>query len=150
MVRMVYTLPIDVALTVATGGSFGAAKYGAAKYGGKTLKGTLSNVEARKWYLVQERMIPKMINRSASLKRQAKQVFKLRNKARTRARELMADRDLARQLDQIDPNLSWREIIEKTKSKGFKGDDIYKEIINSSQRSRTGVNEKLGVNRWLK
>lgn len=88
--------------------------------------------KAREWYLAQEKMIPKMINRSASLRRQVKQAFKLRNEDRIRARELMADRDLAMQLDQIDPNLSGRE------------------IINSSQRYRMGVNEKLGVNRWLK
>ena len=111
----------------------------------KTQKYSLSNVEARKWYLEQEAKIPDMIDSSLSLEEQAKQAFNLRNKFRTEARELMADRATAESLYKTDPNWSWEKIIQKQVEKGLSGDDIYKEIIASSQRLRDAVNKSLGV-----
>ena len=37
------------------------------------------------------------------------------------------------------------EIVEKYRNRGLEGDDIYKGIIESSQRSRQSVNDKLGI-----
>ena len=111
----------------------------------ETQKYSLSNVEARKWYLEQEAKIPGMIDSSLSLEEQAKQAFNLRNKFRTEARELMADRATAESLYKTDPNWSWEKIVQKQVEKGLSGDDIYKEIIASSQRSRDAVNKSLGV-----
>ena len=111
----------------------------------ETQKYSLSNVEARKWYLEQEAKIPDMIDSSLSLEEQAKQAFNLRNKFRTEARELMADRATAESLYKTDPNWSWEKIVQKQVEKGLSGDDIYKEIIASSQRSRDAVNKSLGV-----
>ncbi|WP_204678151.1 hypothetical protein, partial [Fusobacterium nucleatum] len=111
----------------------------------ETKKYSLSNVEARKWYLEQEAKIPGMIDSSLSLEEQAKQAFNLRNKFRTEARELMADRATAESLYKTDPNWSWEKIVQKQVEKGLSGDDIYKEIIASSQRSRDAVNKSLGV-----
>ena len=85
---------------------------------------SLSNVEARKWYLEQEAKIPDMIDKSLSLEEQAKQAFNLLNQFRTQARELMADRATAESLYKTDPNLTWEEIIRKQRKKGLKGDDI--------------------------
>lgn len=67
------------------------------------------------------------------------------NEARTTARELMSDRNLAAELTKSNPNLSWDKIVEKADGKGFEGGDVFREIISSSQRSRTGVNQKLGL-----
>ena len=111
----------------------------------ETQKYSLSNVEARKWYLEQETKIPGMIDSSLSLEEQAKQAFNLRNKFRTEARELMADRATAESLYKTDPNWSWEKIVQKQVEKGLSGDDIYKEIIASSQRSRDAINKSLGV-----
>ena len=108
-------------------------------------KYSLSNVEARKWYLEQEAKIPDMIDSSLSLEEQAKQAFNLRNNFRTEARELMVDRATAESLYKTDPNWSWEKIVQKQVEKGLSGDDIYKEIIASSQRSREAVNKSLGV-----
>lgn len=58
----------------------------------------------------------------------------------------MSDRKLADELNANERNMTWEEIVEKTKNKGFEGDDVYEEIINSSQRSRKSVNDKLGIN----
>ena len=107
--------------------------------------GSLDNVEARKWYLEQERKIPEQIDRSLPLEEQAKQAFDLRNQYRTRARELMSDRVLAEQLEKLEPNLTWEQIMQKQMDKGLSGDDIYQAIIESSQRSRKSVNKELGL-----
>ena len=108
-------------------------------------KYSLSNVESRKWYLEQEKKIPDMINKNLSLEKQAKQAFNLRNQFRTQARELMADRELAESLYKTERNKTWKEIVQKQVDNGYVGDDIYKEIIASSQRSRTAVNKSLGL-----
>ena len=107
--------------------------------------GTLSNIDARKWYLEQEAKIPDLIHDSLPLEQQARQAFELRNQYRTQARELMSDRQLAESLYVTDPNLTWEQIIQKQIDKGLSGDDIYKAIIESSQRSRTSVNQLLGL-----
>ncbi len=107
--------------------------------------GTLSNVDARKWYLEQEAKIPDLIDDSLPLEQQARQAFDLRNQYRTQARELMSDRQLAESLYATDPNLTWEQIIQKQIDKGLSGDDIYKAIIESSQHSRTSVNQSLGL-----
>ena len=113
----------------------------------RSVKGSkgLSNVEARKWYLEQEKRIADMIDKNLSIEEQAKQAFDLRNQFRTQARELMADRKLAESLYKTDPNRTWEEIVQRQIDKGLTGDDIYKEIIDSSQRSRKTVNKSLGL-----
>ena len=79
-----------------------------------TLKpGTLSNIEARQWYLKQESRIPGLIDRNLSLEEQAKQAVNLRNQFRTQTRKLMADRELAASLNKTDPNMTWEQVIEK-------------------------------------
>ncbi len=113
--------------------------------------GTLSNIDARAWYLQNEANITSLIDRTLPVKEQAKQAFNLRNKFRTKARDLMADRKKAVELSSTDPNLTWEQIMDKTKTKLEKkgidatDDNIYKEIIESSQRSRPSVNKKLGL-----
>lgn len=86
-----------------------------------------------------------MIDKNLSLEQQAKQAFSLRNQFRTRARELMSDRELAASLNKTDPNLTWEQVVKKYSDKGHTGDSLYQEIINFSQRSRTSVNESLGL-----
>ena len=107
--------------------------------------GSLSNIESRKWYLEREQTIPNLIDKNLPLAQQAKQAFELRNKFRTRARELMADRQLAEQLNRTEPNLTWDQMVNKQIEKGYSGDEIYKAIIESSQRSRKSINQILGL-----
>lgn len=114
---------------------------------GVSKAGSLSNLEARTWYLEQESKIPSMIDKNLSLEQQARQVVDLRNQFRTQARELMADRELAASLYKTDPNLTWEQVVQKYSDKGFSGDALYQEIVNAAQRSRTSVNESLGIKR---
>ena len=122
------------------------------EYGAEPQPGTLSNIEARQWYLEQEAEILNRLDRSAPLKYQAQQAFNLRNQYRTKARELMIDRLLADQLTREESNLTWEEINSRAVRKlGLNGianptnDQVYQEIINSSQRSRKSVNDQLGI-----
>ncbi|WP_052675829.1 contractile injection system protein, VgrG/Pvc8 family [Paenibacillus sp. IHBB 10380] len=108
-------------------------------------KHSLSDVEARQWYLRQERSIPSLIDSNLQLEKQARQAFDLRNKYRTEARELMSDLEGANELFWKEPNKSWNEIIDIAKKKGYSGDEIYNYILGSSQRSRKSVNQKLGL-----
>ncbi|OUI85607.1 hypothetical protein HK11_02000 [Acetobacter sp. DmW_043] len=61
------------------------------------------------------------------------------------ARDIMSDRETAEKITRENPNLTWEEIYTKTEKKGYTGNDIYREIIQSSQRSRSSVNQKLGL-----
>ena len=79
------------------------------------------------------------------MEEQAKQAFDLRNQFRTQARLLMADTEKADKFFREEPNLTWEQILKKASDKGFTGDDIYHYIIDSSQRSRSSVNEELGL-----
>jgi hypothetical protein len=108
-------------------------------------KGSLSDVKARKWYINQEKKIAGQINKNLSIEEQAKQAFNLRNEYRTQARELMSDRELAKSLNETNPNPTWEQIMQKQVDRGLSGDDIYKAIIESSQRSRPSVNKSLGL-----
>ncbi|HEY8401946.1 MAG TPA: hypothetical protein VIK89_11825, partial [Cytophagaceae bacterium] len=108
--------------------------------------GTLSDLDTRKWYLEQESKISELIDKSQTLEEQARQAFELRNKFRTKARELMADREKAAKLMKEEPNMTWEQILEKYKSQGYEGDALYNKIITSSQKSRKSVNDSLGLN----
>lgn len=57
----------------------------------------------------------------------------------------MANREAAEKLYKTDPNRTWKEIVQRQVDKGLTGDDIYRAIIQSSQRSRSSVNKSLGL-----
>jgi hypothetical protein len=121
-------------------------------YGENPVRGTLSNVDARKWYLQQEGNIPNLLDTSQPLGSQAKQAFDLRNQFRTDARVRMQDRITADRLVREETNLTFDNLLIKTENKlvnkGFdspSSDQVFQEIINSSQRSRQSVNKRLGL-----
>ena len=107
--------------------------------------GTQENRDVRLWYLEGEARIPELIDDTMPLKIQAKQAVKLRNHVRTLSRELMRDRALAKRLNSTDRNLSWWRVYRKYYNRGFRGDDLYREIIKSAQRSRDAVNRYLDI-----
>ncbi len=57
----------------------------------------------------------------------------------------MADRVEAESLAKTNPNLTWEQTVQKYSDKGFNGDELWQEIINASQRSRSSVNKSLGL-----
>jgi len=106
---------------------------------------SLTDREARAWYLSKEAEIPTRINSSASLEEQAKQAFDMRNDLRSTARELMSNRTLADSLSKTDPNRTWSEIVNKYSGQGLSGDELWSKIIEKSQSSRASVNNGLGM-----
>ena len=107
----------------------------------------MSNVEARKWYHAQEDRIPDLIDKNAPLDTQARQAFELRNEFRTAARDAMKDRAAAEKLMKTDPNLTWDQLIARKRAKGLTDDAIFKDVVESASRSRTSVDDALGIKR---
>ena len=75
----------------------------------------------------------------------AKQAFNLRNEYRIEAENMMTNRAKAVKLNAQEQNLMWEEIVKKQTDKGPIGDDIYRAITESFQRSRKSVNQKYGL-----
>jgi RHS repeat-associated protein len=109
--------------------------------------GTLSDVEARTWYHKQLDDIPKKIPESLSSEQQARLQIELRNKAKREARDLMADRAKAAELDRSDPIRPVDYYIEKGRAKGLDGEELWNYLKDSSQRSRESVDKSLGLER---
>lgn len=108
--------------------------------------GTLNNAQTREWYLYYEAKIPESIDKTASLAEQARQAYQLRNWLRITSRELMADRELALQLAQTEPNLTLEQVRQNQIEKGLSCDDLtWEGVIRDSTRSRASVNEQLGI-----
>ena len=112
--------------------------------------GSLNNKLVRCWYKREESKINDIVNCCRNKQQQARLAHKLRNEARIRARLLMSDRDEAKALytginsptNKAEPMLTWKQTVQKAKSKGLQGDAIYDYIIGSSQRSRKEIDAK--------
>ncbi|PKA03460.1 hypothetical protein CH375_16845, partial [Leptospira ellisii] len=109
-----------------------------------TKPGTLSDKEARAWYLANEATIPELVDKTLPLQSQAKQAFELRNEFRSLSRDLMSDRVKAAELAANEKNLTWVQVVDKYKNMNLQGDQLWRAIIESSQRSRSSVNSGLG------
>ena len=58
----------------------------------------------------------------------------------------MEDRELAEYLNANEPNPTFEALVERQRTKkGLTGDAIYEAIIASATRSRSSVNEALGI-----
>jgi len=105
-----------------------------------------NNIEVRKFYLNQLSKIPNQIDASLPLREQAIQAFNLRNAVKIEARSAMTDQEAAILLNRTDPIPTIQDIVRKVyKEKGLIGDDLWKNILESSTRSRSSINQKLGV-----
>jgi hypothetical protein len=114
--------------------------------GTATKRGTLSTLDARKWYLKKETEILERIDPNLPLRERAMKAFEVRNQIRTKARDLMKDRTEAARLMREEPNMSLSDIVRhKYQNKGLTGDDLWKDILDSSRKSRTSLNKSLGL-----
>ena len=110
------------------------------------MRGKMSNVDVRKWYIAHNKQIPDLIDRTLPLIDQAKQACELRNKFKKQARELMADQEARKQLDIDDPILSFEELVaKKMKDKKISRKKAIEDIIKTSTKTRKSVNDALGV-----
>ena len=112
------------------------------------LNGMLGNGEVRQWYKHMDEQIPDSLDAKETLENQARKAHELRNKYRTRARDLMRDQATRKQLDKKHPNLTFEQLVEKKKSKyGLEGDAAYQDIVRSSTTTNKEYDEKAGIRR---
>lgn len=76
----------------------------------------------------------------------AKKAFKERNYIRQKARDSMLNRAWAEQLQLVEKNLSWEDLI-KLRMKKYNNDmeKVYQSIIDTAQTSRAGVDHMYGL-----
>ncbi|MCP4400511.1 MAG: hypothetical protein GY801_24810, partial [bacterium] len=90
---------------------------------------TLDGISTRKWYRQQLDAIPGQIDRTLSLRNQARQAFELRNKARIDGRALMSNRAKALEWDVTDPIRTWQGQIKfAVEERGKSGSEIWEYI----------------------
>ncbi len=111
----------------------------------KELIGKLDNLEVRIWYNKRDKNIINEIDKSLSIKEQAKQAHFLRNKYRAQARKLMADRMLAEKLSINNTNLPFEYYENKYLNQGYNDNELYEKIIAASTRTNKRVNVALGI-----
>lgn len=111
--------------------------------------GSLSDEEARDVYahgeLRMRELNDQLIKQGLSAEERAKIMFDQRNSLRSWVRDLMRDRAEAADITAKNPNLTWAEIVAQRRARGLEGDALYDSIIESSTRSRTSVNDALGI-----
>lgn len=107
---------------------------------------SLSERDARAWYIEHDKKIPEMIDRSKSIEEQARQACDLRNKHRTQARDLMENQEIRKELDRTDPNKSFEELIEdKMNRKGLSYEEAIEDILKTATKTRKSVDERYGL-----
>ena len=68
-----------------------------------------------------------------------------RNRLKQQARDLMADRKAAAQLNIDHPINNFDFYCRKYSAQGFSGDALYQRIIQGSKTPNAGVNQKFGI-----
>lgn len=102
----------------------------------------MTNSEARLWY----NMRLGSINTKVPLTEEsAKLVVAERNAVKQTARLLMRDRQAANKLDETDPIRDFEFYKKKYSDQGYKGEDLWKIIIEKGKTANAAVNQKYGI-----
>ncbi|RDU60631.1 hypothetical protein CQA53_10755 [Helicobacter didelphidarum] len=114
-------------------------------------KRSMDNDLARDWYNAEIEKMKILKDRILTLEERARFCFNFRNQARTATRENMKDTKKVIELNTKKPNTSWEKLIEDIKQKKglTKMEDIYQEIIESSQRTNPEVNSQYGSSKII-
>ena len=93
--------------------------------------------------------IEKQIKNIKKLEEKAKKAFALRNEYRTAARQYMKDREWANYLEEVEGNMTWDEILNRTlkKEKINNMEEAYEYIIKTSQKGRDGIDVLFKINK---
>jgi hypothetical protein len=115
-----------------------------------------SNAEIRQWYNDQVSNIPRLnlqwVEEGLTAQERAKKAYLIRHQARIDARSMMQNQEEVTALQKRDmekygnpdgPNFEY--LVEKNRTAGLVGDEIYEAIVDSSKRTNRQYNEKLGV-----
>ena len=110
---------------------------------------SLTMYQTRIWYKWRETKIPGLMKDGDSLEileANARKAFEERNFIRQKARDCMLNRAWAEQLQLKEGNLGWNELLEIRQLKYDNNmKTVYQSIIESSQKSRPGVDHMYGL-----
>jgi len=110
--------------------------------GGLPGRSSLTNAQARQWYVDNVKAIGDQIDTSLPLRRQALQAFRRRIEIRQMARDLMSDRALA---DSLPPMRTLQDIVKRKYDRGLVGDDLWCDVLRSAQTPDPNVNALFGI-----
>ena len=106
----------------------------------------LSNREVRKKYIEAVSNIKNNIYSSLPMEEKAKMAFEARNRIRTQARNMMADKETRKLLDSERPNKTFEELIQsKMDRKGMTREEAIKDIYKTATKTNDMVNKELGL-----
>jgi PII-like signaling protein len=113
-------------------------------------QGTLSDDETRTVYTTFElrmgQVHAQLLGNGAGAEERARTMYGMRAALRSWTRALMENRELAEYLNANEPNPTFEALVERQRTKkGLTGDAIFEAIIASSMRSRSSVNDALGI-----
>jgi len=113
-----------------------------------------SNADIRKWYLAKVNTIPELDKKWAAegvpLPERARRAVQIRHEARREARAMMQNplevamlhaRDLFKYGNIHGP--SFEQLVQKAQAKGLQGDEVWRELLGSSNRTNQTVNQHL-------
>lgn len=106
------------------------------------LKARFSNLEVRQWY---NQQLSKLNTAVELTEENAKLLTGQRNALKAEARSMMADRKAAATLEKTDPIRPFEYYVEKYKSQGYSGEELWGKIIKSSSKANANVNAKFGI-----
>ena len=105
-----------------------------------------SNREVREWYISEVSNIPNTIDETLPLEEQARQAFEKRNLIRSKAREMMADKEMRNILETEKLNMTFDELIaSKMKRKGLTRKEAQIDILKTTTKTNKNVNKELGL-----
>ena len=125
----------------AIGGLRGASG-AAGEAGSASRAGTLTGGEARAWY---NRTVEQINARGQPTRELAESVFNQRNALRQQARDLMADRAAAAELERKFPGRDFHYYVDKYTSQGYSGESLWRRIIEGARTTNRAVNQRFGL-----
>lgn len=106
----------------------------------------LNNKEVRVKYLEEVSKIKDGIDSSLPMEEQAKLAFEARNRIRTEARNMMADQETRKKLDELKPNKTFEELVKsKMERKGMTREEAIKDVYDTATKTNADVNKELGL-----
>lgn len=115
-----------------------------------------TNAEIREWYLKEVAVIHDLnkqwLAHGLSANERAKKAWRIRHKARLKARAIMADPEEVKMLEARDTVEYGRPdgppfefLVRQCREAGLKGNAAYEAIIEGSYRTNKGINDKFGL-----
>ena len=121
---------------------------GSVKHGnvGLPVNVKLENAEVRRLYVEEVSKIHESIDPTLPLEERARLAFEARNRLRTGARDIMADAETKKELDETRPNKTFEELVQsKMKRKGLSREEALMDVYRTAITTNSEVNVLFGI-----